>query len=132
MPSVAMSILASPERLISDKAFPYCWGDLEEERVGRKMTDEIFGTILDKNEGALLSDDPSFQGAISLEPMSQLEVVAQARQTSDAEELRPGASVLDTTPEPVAILPMTQRRVLTLATPIIGENLLQTLVGAVD
>src|SRR5215203_4847158 len=27
---------------------------------------------------------------------------------------------------------MTQRRVLTLATPIIGENLLQTLVGAVD
>ena len=30
------------------------------------------------------------------------------------------------------IEPMTQRRVLTLATPIIGENLLQTLVGAVD
>src|SRR5215207_6077834 len=28
--------------------------------------------------------------------------------------------------------PMTQRRVLTLATPIIGENLLQTLVAAVD
>jgi putative MATE family efflux protein len=28
--------------------------------------------------------------------------------------------------------PMTQRRVLGLATPIIGENLLQTLVGAVD
>src|SRR5215207_9032625 len=28
--------------------------------------------------------------------------------------------------------PMTQRRVLTLATPIIGENLLQTMVGAVD
>ncbi|HEX5992562.1 MAG TPA: MATE family efflux transporter, partial [Thermomicrobiales bacterium] len=27
---------------------------------------------------------------------------------------------------------MTQRRVLTLAMPIIGENLLQTLVGAVD
>jgi len=27
---------------------------------------------------------------------------------------------------------MTQRRVLSLATPIIGENLLQTLVGAVD
>ncbi|MCC7022107.1 MAG: hypothetical protein IT338_04730, partial [Thermomicrobiales bacterium] len=28
--------------------------------------------------------------------------------------------------------PMTQRRVLALATPIIGENLLQTAVGAVD
>src|SRR5215207_7629840 len=28
--------------------------------------------------------------------------------------------------------PMTQRRVLALTTPIIGENLLQTMVGAVD
>src|SRR5215207_582381 len=28
--------------------------------------------------------------------------------------------------------PMTQRRVLALATPIIGENLLQTMVAAVD
>jgi multidrug resistance protein, MATE family len=34
--------------------------------------------------------------------------------------------------ESVATQPMTQRRVLSLATPIIGENLLQTLVGAVD
>jgi putative MATE family efflux protein len=31
-----------------------------------------------------------------------------------------------------AAQPMTQRRVLSLATPIIGENLLQTAVGAVD
>ena len=35
-------------------------------------------------------------------------------------------------PEKSAPEPMTQRRVLGLATPIIGENLLQTLVGAVD
>jgi len=35
-------------------------------------------------------------------------------------------------PEPPSPKPMTQRRVLSLATPIIGENLLQTLVGAVD
>lgn len=35
-------------------------------------------------------------------------------------------------PEAGAIEPMTQRKVLGLATPIIGENLLQTLVGAVD
>ena len=35
-------------------------------------------------------------------------------------------------PATVAPKPMTQRRVLALATPIIGENLLQTLVGAVD
>jgi multidrug resistance protein, MATE family len=34
--------------------------------------------------------------------------------------------------ETLAPKPMTQRRVLSLATPIIGENLLQTLVGAVD
>ena len=34
--------------------------------------------------------------------------------------------------ETLAPQPMTQRRVLSLATPIIGENLLQTLVGAVD
>jgi MATE family multidrug resistance protein len=44
------------------------------------------------------------------------------------------APVIDTTDdEAVAVSePMTQRRVLGLATPIIGENLLQTLVGAVD
>ena len=35
-------------------------------------------------------------------------------------------------PEHVPAEPMTQRRVLGLATPIIGENLLQTAVGAVD
>ncbi|MGH2615496.1 MAG: MATE family efflux transporter [Thermomicrobiales bacterium] len=46
-------------------------------------------------------------------------------------------SILPATPPEVeepatAPEPMTQRRVLGLATPIIGENLLQTLVGAVD
>jgi len=35
-------------------------------------------------------------------------------------------------PEAVPAEPMTQRRVLSLATPIIGENLLQSAVGAVD
>lgn len=37
-------------------------------------------------------------------------------------------------PQPASVPPepMTQRRVLNLATPIIGENLLQTAVGAVD
>jgi Na+-driven multidrug efflux pump len=85
-----------------------------------------------RNDGALLSNDPSFQGAISTEPLTQLEVVAQARQTSDADGHAPGTGAVETTPEPVVIEPMTQRRVLTLATPIIGENLLQTLVGAVD
>ena len=100
--------------------------------MDRKATDDIFGPVMARNEGALLSDDPSFQGAISPEPLTQLEVVAQARQTSDADGHEPEVGAADTAPEPVAIEPMTQRRVLTLATPIIGENLLQTLVGAVD
>src|SRR5215204_5264666 len=92
----------------------------------------MFGAVVARNEGALLSDDPSFQGAISHEPLTQLEVVAQASQTGDTGVREPVAVAADTAPEPVVIEPMTQRRVLTLATPIIGENLLQTLVGAVD
>src|SRR5215211_72160 len=104
----------------------------QEERVDRASTDDIFGPVMAKNEGALLSDDPSFQGVISPEPMIQLEVVARARQTRDADESQPMTGAAEAVPEPVVIEPMTQRRVLTLATPIIGENLLQTLVGAVD
>ncbi|CAA9578582.1 MAG: hypothetical protein AVDCRST_MAG19-3742 [uncultured Thermomicrobiales bacterium] len=42
-------------------------------------------------------------------------------------EVSPGGRPDETDPKP-----MTQRRVLGLATPIIGENLLQTAVGAVD
>jgi multidrug resistance protein, MATE family len=100
--------------------------------VDRASTDDIFGPVMAKNEGALLSDDPSFQGVISPESMTQLEVVARARQTRDADESQPMTGAAEAVPEPVVIEPMTQRRVLTLATPIIGENLLQTLVGAVD
>src|SRR5215203_2212191 len=104
----------------------------QEERVDRASTDDIFGPLMAKNEGALLSDDPSFRGVISPEPMIQLEVVARARQTRDADESQPMTGAAEAVPEPVVIEPMTHRRVLTLATPIIGENLLQTLVGAVD
>jgi MATE family multidrug resistance protein len=53
----------------------------------------------------------------------------------EAVETQPAPGVLaefTPVPESVAPKPMTQRRVLSLATPIIGENLLQTLVGAVD
>ena len=53
----------------------------------------------------------------------------------DAAELLAAPGLLaDHTPrtESLTAKPMTQRRVLSLATPIIGENLLQTLVGAVD
>ena len=100
--------------------------------MDRQATNDIFGPVMARNDGALLSNDPSFQGAVSTEPMTQLEVVAQARQTSDADGHAPGPGAVETTPEPMVIEPMTQRRVLTLATPIIGENLLQTLVGAVD
>ena len=51
-----------------------------------------------------------------------------------AELLAAPGLLADHTPrtESLTAKPMTQRRVLSLATPIIGENLLQTLVGAVD
>jgi MATE family multidrug resistance protein len=100
--------------------------------VDRQAIDDIFGPVIPRNENTLLSDDLAFRGAISPEPLTHLEIVAQARQNSEAEGSRPPAGAADTTLEPMAIEPMTQRRVLTLATPIIGENLLQTLVGAVD
>ncbi len=53
----------------------------------------------------------------------------------EAAQATVGPGVLpESEPQPVDAPPepMTQRRVLTLATPIIGENLLQTAVGAVD
>ena len=53
-----------------------------------------------------------------VEPRTDLELLPESELIP--EELQPA-------PEP-----MTQRRVLSLATPIIGENLLQTMVGAVD
>jgi putative MATE family efflux protein len=56
------------------------------------------------------------------EPTRLVELVPTAAPESTAEAM----------PEPAAPEPMTQRRVLGLATPIIGENLLQTAVGAVD
>ncbi len=51
-----------------------------------------------------------------------------------AEALEAPGLLENSTPrsDTLAPKPMTQRRVLSLATPIIGENLLQTLVGAVD
>jgi multidrug resistance protein, MATE family len=100
--------------------------------VDRKAADDIFGIVIARHEVAHLSQDPSFQGAICPEPLTQLEIVAQARQSSGTGGTQPGADATEPALEPVAIEPMTQRRVLTLATPIIGENLLQTLVGAVD
>ncbi|MDF3017212.1 MAG: efflux family protein [Thermomicrobiales bacterium] len=100
--------------------------------MDRQAIDSIFGPVMGKSEGPLRPDDPSFQGAISPEPLTQLEVVAQARQIGDADGHEPQTGAADTDPEPAVIEPMTQRRVLKLATPIIGENLLQTLVGAVD
>ena len=60
-------------------------------------------------------------------------VIADERLEVVEHETGPDLVVIPT-PEPVEATPepMTQRRVLTLATPIIGENLLQTLVGVVD
>jgi multidrug resistance protein, MATE family len=100
--------------------------------VDRQAIEGIFGPVMARNDNALLSDDPSFLGAICPDPLTQLEVVAQVRPARDDSGPEPGVGAADPVLEPLAIEPMTQRRVLTLATPIIGENLLQTLVGAVD
>jgi multidrug resistance protein, MATE family len=58
-------------------------------------------------------------------------IVEEEHEAADAllatEQRAAGDSVDQPAPQP-----MTQRRVLGLATPIIGENLLQTMVGAVD
>src|SRR5215212_1387387 len=128
-----MSILAPSERLIGDRAIPYQSGqEPQEERVDRQAIDDIFGPVFARNENALLSDDPSFLGAICPDPLTQLEVVAQVHPARADGGPEPGVGADNTALEPMAIEPMTQRRVLTLATPIIGENLLQTMVGAVD
>lgn len=100
--------------------------------MDRQAIDDIFGPVIAGNENRLLSEDPAFPGAIAREPLTQLEIVAQARPTRDADGRGPEASAVQTAPQPVSVEPMTQRRVLMLATPIIGENLLQTAVGAVD
>src|SRR5262245_6480216 len=66
------------------------------------------------------------------ESVRRMKVLVRARPRTD--ERRPQRVVEDvevTAAAPKAE-PMTQRRVLALATPIIGENLLQTAVGAVD
>lgn len=59
-------------------------------------------------------------------------IVAEEIEATDAildSERHPAVDTPESRPAPE---PMTQRRVLGLATPIIGENLLQTMVGAVD
>src|SRR4051794_38373005 len=120
-----MSILTPPERLLSERAIPYRGGgESLEARVDRQAIDNIFGPVMARNEGALLSDDPAFKGPISREPLTQLEIVAQSHQTRDTDGDEPETSAASSMPEPVAIEPMTQRRVLALGTPIIGENLL--------
>jgi putative MATE family efflux protein len=62
-------------------------------------------------------------------------VEAIVDETLEAAELRAAPDLLEARPPSehhAPPEPMTQRRVLSLATPIIGENLLQTAVGAVD
>lgn len=61
------------------------------------------------------------------EELTEVERIERAR-----DDRTPLPIVTPTGTEPAALAPMTQRRVLGLAIPIIGENLLQTMVGAVD
>jgi multidrug resistance protein, MATE family len=59
-------------------------------------------------------------------------IVEEQREAADVILDAHHQSKPDESSAPAAREPMTQRRVLGLATPIIGENLLQTMVGAVD
>ncbi len=82
----------------------------------------------DKTSIVILPGLPSRAEAPAESTKHRLKVLVRARQdtaTDRTENAVETATVA--TPEP-----MTRRRVLILATPIIGENLLQTLVGAVD
>ena len=74
-------------------------GESLEDRVDRQAIDSIFGPVMGKSEGPLRPDDPSFQGAISPEPVTRMEIVAQSHQTSDAHGHEPGASAGDITLE---------------------------------
>lgn len=67
--------------------------------------------------------EPTPRSETKTETKSRLKVLARAHSVTD--------EVVVTAPV-VTMETMTQRRVLALATPIIGENLLQTAVGAVD
>lgn len=77
-------------------------------------------------------ESPSSMTSIVIHPETQnapaqpnrLKVLWRAKQAAED-------APVETAPA-VKAEPMTQRRVLSLATPIIGENLLQTAVGAVD
>jgi putative MATE family efflux protein len=69
--------------------------------------------------------DPAPGGRVN----TTIDEILEAAEAKTAPELLPE---LHHKPEPPTPEPMNQRRVLNLATPIIGENLLQTAVGAVD
>jgi MATE family multidrug resistance protein len=83
--------------------------------------------------GPFAAPDERRRGALvkSLRYVKTL-VVAQPAGVATDRHYEPTPDLLEIGPAAQPAEPMTQRRVLGLATPIIGENLLQTAVGAVD
>jgi multidrug resistance protein, MATE family len=100
--------------------------------VNQNWIDDGFEVVGAKNDTALLPDHVAFPGARSPEPVTQMEVLVRADPGSAVEAPKSEGAAAGPDPGAVVVEPMTQRRVLTLAIPIIGENLLQTAVGAVD
>jgi len=88
--------------------------------------DDALDTVGSKTSIVILPETPSRVDAPA--PLNRLKVLVRARPTSDDTRAK---DAIENAPAATAE-PMTQRRVLALATPIIGENLLQTAVGAVD
>jgi MATE family multidrug resistance protein len=83
-----------------------------------------------KTSIVIFPETPSRDEAPALPAKNRLKVLVRARPSTG--DIRPQDAVEAVDSAPAKAEPMTQRRVLALATPIIGENLLQTAVGAID
>jgi putative MATE family efflux protein len=93
--------------------------------------DDVLKPAGAKTPIVILPDRPAHADGGASRRHHRLEVLARAKPVT-AEHERQSVDAVATAPVGAKQEAMTQRRVLTLATPIIGENLLQTAVGAVD
>ena len=80
----------------------------------------------------ILPDHSSRAETPAMEQVRRLKLLVRARLGTDERRSQSAVADVEVAAAASQAEPMTQRRVLGLATPIIGENLLQTAVGAVD
>src|SRR5688572_28399679 len=86
--------------------------------------DDVFETAGATSTIVILPEFPVREEVTTPESKSRFKVLARAKPIA--------AETVEAVPAATTTEPMTRRRVLSLATPMIGENLLQTAVGAVD